>query len=317
VVADVGFVNEMLDLCFRHSGARPASPTAVNGTSPIKPKRRRRTKVEMAELRDALYAIAEAEQPTTDRHLFYVAVVQGLIAKTEQEYKNAVCRPVLEMRRNGRLPHRWIADHTRWMRKPSSYDSAGAMLAITAATYRRALWANQDAYVEVWCEKDTVAGILYEVTSTYDVPLMVARGFSSESFLYESAEALKAESKPCYIYYFGDLDPSGLLIAKQVDAGLRRLAPGVCLHFERMAVTAEQMRQFRLPTRPTKESSHSRGFVGESVELDALSTPTLRDLVRVCIEQHLDWRALRQLERTEAAERESLADLAAQYREVG
>src|SRR2546425_3838215 len=31
----------------------------------------------------------------------------------------------------------WIADHTRWMRKPRSHDSLRAALADTAATYRR------------------------------------------------------------------------------------------------------------------------------------------------------------------------------------
>ena len=30
----------------------------------------------------------------------------------------------------------------------------------TAETYRRAVWDNQDAYVEVWLEKDALAGVL-------------------------------------------------------------------------------------------------------------------------------------------------------------
>ena len=63
------------------------------------------------------------------------------------------------------------------------------------------------SYVEVWCEKDALAGVLMTETEVYDVPLMVARGYSSISFLHPAAQAIKAKKKPAYIYHFGDLDP--------------------------------------------------------------------------------------------------------------
>ena len=43
-------------------------------------------------------------------------------------------------------------------------------------------------YVEVWCEKDALAGVLLEETEPYDVPLMVAKGYSSISFLHSAAD---------------------------------------------------------------------------------------------------------------------------------
>ena len=49
-----------------------------------------------------------------------------------------------------------------------------------------ALWNEADSYVEIWLEKDALAGVVYPVTSMYDVPLMVARGYASLSFLYLS-----------------------------------------------------------------------------------------------------------------------------------
>lgn len=57
------------------------------------------------------------------------------------------------------------------MRKPFSYSSMQAALERTAELYRRSLWDNQDAYVEIWLEKDALAGVLYRVTSSWDVPL--------------------------------------------------------------------------------------------------------------------------------------------------
>jgi hypothetical protein len=51
------------------------------------------------------------------------------------------------------------------MRKPRTHSSLIEALQRTAETYRRAVWDNQDAYVEVWLEKDALAGVLYEITA--------------------------------------------------------------------------------------------------------------------------------------------------------
>ena len=59
------------------------------------------------------------------------------------------------------------------MRKPTTHSSLEAALIRTAETYRRAIWDEQNAYVEVWLEKDALAGVLVEVTRQWDVPLMV------------------------------------------------------------------------------------------------------------------------------------------------
>jgi hypothetical protein len=286
--------------------------------SPIKSaQRKRRTRTEMAALRDGLFAIVEADHPTTNRSVLYQAAAQGLVEKTEQEYQSTVCRLLLEMRRSGRLPYDWIADNTRWMHKPQSYNSLDQMLAISAATYRRALWLNQPVYVEIWCEKDTIAGVLLEETEPYDVPLMVARGFASESYLYSAAQAIIAREKPAYIYYFGDHDPSGLLISQAIERGLRRLAPDAEIHFEREAVAPWQIIAWDLPSRPTKESSHSaRGFAGPSVDIDAVPSRTLRALVRTCILRHLDGGALVEIEQAEQSERDILARIRQHYEDA-
>jgi len=57
----------------------------------------------------------------------------------------------------------------------------------TARLYRKALWADADAYVEIWLEKDALSGVVYPVTAMFDVPLMVARGYASLSSLHSAA----------------------------------------------------------------------------------------------------------------------------------
>jgi hypothetical protein len=305
-----------------------SAPRASYRTSPI--KRSRRTKAEMAELRAGLFQIVEADQPMTVRQVFYQASVADLVEKTEGEYNATVARLLLEMRRAGVIPYHWISDNTRWQRKPRTYRGLADFIEGHQRAYRRDLWASADDYLEIWLEKEALAGVVYDVTAEYDVPLMVSRGFASESYLYSAADAITDElcskldlgvvgaKDRAFVYYFGDYDPSGLHISNQIERGLRRLCAELTrgfepeiLVFERVAVTEEQIEPWNLPTRPTKKqgNSHANGWPDgrPSVELDAFSATDLRNIVRNCIEQHVDQGELDHLRKVEAAEREQLA----------
>jgi hypothetical protein len=264
-------------------------------------------------VRWALRQTLAAEHPMTVRQVFYRLVSQGVIAKTENEYKQTVVRLLGEMRRAGEIPFGWIADNTRWMRKPLTDSSVEAALRRTAEAYRRSLWDEMPVHVEVWLEKDALAGVLYAETNTWDVSLMVTRGYPSLTYLYDAAEEIKTRNKPAYLYYFGDHDPSGLDIPRRVEKDLRDFAPEAEIHFERVAVTPAQIEAWGLPTRPTKKTdSRCRGFEGESVEVDAIPPGTLLDLVRECIVRHVDPRALEVLRVAEASERELLEKVVGQ-----
>src|SRR5215213_871499 len=176
--------------------------------APRSTKSERRTKAEIQAIRQAIYEIVCADWPMTVRQVFYALTVRGAVSKTEQEYKGTTIRLLTAMRRAGELPYSWISDNTRWMRKPSSYVGLGDLLEQTARFYRRDLWAEAPVYVEVWCEKDALAGVLLEETAVYDVPLMVSRRFSSDTYLQAAAEAIRARKKPAHIYHFGDHDPA-------------------------------------------------------------------------------------------------------------
>ncbi len=274
---------------------------------PSDTKRLRRTKAAIAIIRDAIRDVLDSDHPQTVRQVFYALTVRGVIGKQEIEYHRTVIRLLVDMREAGDIPFDWIADNTRWMRKPTTFVGLDACLKNTASFYRRDLWAAMPVYVEVWCEKDALAGVLMEETEPYDVPLMVARGYASISFLHSAAEAIDAKGKPAYIYHFGDLDPSGVDASRDIEAKLRRYAPNAKIQFERHAVTREQVTDWNLPSRPTKTSdTRAKKFVGTSVELDAIPASRLRDLVRTCIERHIDKEQLAVLRAAEASERETL-----------
>jgi len=285
------------------------------GAYTIKSKRYRRTKAVITSIRDAIKDILERDNPQTVRQIFYALTVRGVITKVETEYQKTVVRLLVEMREAGTIPFEWIADNTRWMRKPSTFTGIESCLNSTASFYRRDLWASMPIYVEVWCEKDALAGVLMTETEVYDVPLMVAKGYASISFLHSAAMAIKARGKPAFIYHFGDLDPSGVDAARDIEAKLRRYAPGAEIHFERPAVTRAQVEQWNLPTRPTKQTdTRAKKFASPtSVELDAIPAHQLRALVRDCIERHVNQEQLALLRVAEQSERELLVRWAATY----
>jgi hypothetical protein len=291
---------------------------------------RRRNKAEMAAIRQAIHAVLAADRPMTVRQVFYRLTATGAIAKTEAEYKT-VKRLLAEMRRSGQVPYGWIADATRWMRRPKTYSSAEDALRRTAATYRRALWDDAPTAVEVWLEKEALAGVLVEVTERWDVPLMVCRGYPSISFLHSAAEEIHGRAQldqHTQLYYFGDHDPSGVDIDRAVRQGIGESL--AALHgftaddadeaegtfdesatLQRVAVTTAQIGAWNLPTRPTKAAdSRARNFKGASVEVDSIPPGQLRRLAESCIEAHVDRHELKVLQTTEAEERRILERMA-------
>jgi len=266
--------------------------------------------VELAALHEAILAVCAVDHPLSVRGVFYRVMSAGAVEKTEKAYA-AVQREVLKLRRAGDLPYGWIADGTRWHVKSESWSCVEAALDDAAASYRRALWHDQDTYVEVWSEKEAISSIVAPVTDQWDVPLMIARGFASETFLWQTAATIRAEGKPTVVYQLGDHDPSGVAAWEHVQRGLRDFAPDVEIVFERLAVTPEQIVALDLPTRPTKATdSRSRTFAGESVEVDAVPTSVLRRIVEDAIVFWIDEHALAATRLAEQHERQGLLAMA-------
>jgi hypothetical protein len=272
-------------------------------------KRYRAPKAEVEQRRQSFFEIVLEMRPMTVRQVFYQASVRGIVDKSDAGY-NEVQTDLVEMRRAGVLPYDWLADTTRWQRKPHTFHSVEQALNDTASFYRKALWANADAYVEVWLEKDALSGVVTPITFLYDVPLMVARGYASLSFLHSAADLIKRLDVPIWIYHFGDFDPSGVNAGEKIEEGLIAMAPDAEIHFERVAVTTEQIADWNLQTRPTKTSdSRSKNFGDISVELDAIEPSRLRSLVTEVIERHLPPEQFAVLKAAEDSERTLIGGL--------
>ncbi len=146
------------------------------------------------------------------------------------------------------------------------------------------------------------------MTAPLGIPLMVTRGFSSESIVQAIAEETRNDGRPLNILFVSDLDPSGDLMPADVIRRIMHYAPAADVRLCRIAVTRVQADALSLPTRPTKRenNSHAATFEGESVEVDAMPPAILKELLQSAIEDYMDPGQLRVLREAEASEREQL-----------
>ena len=180
--------------------------------------------------------------------------------------------------------------------------------------------ADQPYLLEVWVEKSTMNDVLLPVCQEFGGNLVYASGFQSISNVREMLERVAAHGKPARIFYISDFDPAGDLmptaVARQAEFWLSELAPGADIKLTPLALTAEQVREYRLPRTPIKEEDLRRsGFeeaYGEgAVELDALEAlhpGELARLVREALAPYVDTTLPSRLRETEEAAQEEADD---------
>jgi hypothetical protein len=244
-------------------------------------------------------------QPITVRGLMYRAQAAGLYPDTSNPYYQQTARVILKLRRGGIIPYSWIVDSTRRRLKPSSWSGLSDFADTAARAYRLDLWSRQKDYLEVFVEKDAMAGIIEPVTYEYDVHLNVIRGQVSETFVWNIAEEWNSIEKPIFAYYLGDHDPSGLKIEASIKSKLAGFSDRA-FEWQRLAITPADFADPALLGFPVKR----RGPVGSwrpylethgdrCVELDALNPNEVRCRIRDAIESHIDtdeWEALKTIE---------------------
>jgi hypothetical protein len=264
-------------------------------------------------IREAVGELTHTYERMTVRQVFYKLETLGVVAKTEGGYRQ-VQTQVLRMRRENLLAWDFITDGTRWQRKPPTWDSGEDFMAQMANTYRRNLWQDHDVRVEVWLEKDALADIITDATVKWDVPLMVSRGQSSATFLYNAAKqaerAWHRAGVTSYVYALYDYDAGGQRAAQTVAQELPQYAPGTPIVFEQIAVTERQIADWQLPTRPAKKSDPQASTFGDiAVELDAIDPVRLVGLVEDAITRHVDEHAWHVQQAVEAEERLGIHNL--------
>jgi hypothetical protein len=221
----------------------------------------------------------------TLRQLYYQFVARGLLANTVQNYKR-LGSIVNDARLAGRIDWEAIEDRTRNLAELSHWRDPGEIVEGAAYSYRLDKWASQPYRVEVWIEKEALAGVFEAVCQEMDIPYLSCRGYTSQSEMWGAAQRLKRYvrlGQAPIILHFGDHDPSGIDMTRDIRD--RMATFGCDLELRRLALNMDQVEQYDPPPNPAKETdSRFAGYIAEygdeSWELDALEPAVLADLVR-------------------------------------
>jgi hypothetical protein len=263
----------------------------------------------------------EAERPMTLRQLFYRLISAGELRNTPAEYAR-LGGVMTRLREAGEVPRNWLVDHTRSTHKPSSWSGLSDFSESVRDCYRKDFWASLPHHVEVFVEKDAVAGTVQPVTNEHDVAIRVCRGYASVSFAGGIADLWSQIEKPIFAYYLGDFDPSGFDLERDLREKLDRYsgryaednpeyATNQNFIWRRLGVIASDFDEHDLIRLPVKTSDkRAAGFIRlhgtACAEIDAIAPTELRRRVEAAVNEHIDVDEWNRLLAVERAEQETL-----------
>jgi hypothetical protein len=112
--------------------------------------------------------------------------------------------------------------------------------------------------IEVFVEKDSIRNFIGKLVAKYRLGIQVLRGFASLS-MYRKALERARKRGVITVLYCGDWDPSGLLIE---EVAQEEMDHKTGIRFFRLAITLEQIKRFRPPSRPVNmKDSRAKEYV--------------------------------------------------------
>jgi hypothetical protein len=252
---------------------------------------------------ETLLIVARADQLATSyagqgydltlRQLYYQFVARGWLPNLDASY-DKLGTIVSRARLAGLIDWDHITDRTRNLTRLPSWDNPQDILDAVARQYRTRLWRRQRFYVEVWVEKEALAGVVKVPSERWQVPFFSCRGYVSQSEMHAAAQRLiehEDNGHKTVILHLGDHDPSGIDMTRDIRD--RLLMFGSRVRVRRIALNMDQIEQYQPPPNPAKVTdsrfeSYLEEYGEESWELDALDPPTLDALIEEHILRHLD-----------------------------
>ncbi len=238
----------------------------------------------------------------TLRQLYYRLVSKHLFENTMNNYKR-LSRIMVKAREEGKAPINCLEDRSRRIlgRGDTGYHSAQEFIHKKLESlqdswkgFSMPMWNDQPNNVIVSLEKDALSKIMSHVANRYSVRTFPTRGYPSFTYVQRMASYIRSrlKGKPTVVLYFGDFDPSGVDIERDLTERLAKYGAGEFM-VRRVALTPEQIDQYSLPPMPVKKSDvRAPSFVAtygnEAIELDALDPNVLKQLVAESIEEYID-----------------------------
>lgn len=150
---------------------------------------------------------------------------------------------------------------------------------------------NQPYLVEVWCEKNTMDDVIKPICEKHGANYVTSKGFQSITAAINILQRAKQHGMATRVLYVSDFDPAGdkmpPAVARQIEFWFEQFAPGFDVKINSIVLTPEQVKHYRLPTAPIKDSDKrsaqflERYGVKGAVELDALDTLHTGELEKI------------------------------------
>lgn len=235
---------------------------------------------------EVLDSYAEQGLILTLRQLYYQFVARDWLPNQVRSYK--LLGDVMgDARLAGMVDWSMLEDRTRNLSALQHFDGPEDALKKLHSWYHVDMWEKQKYRPEVWIEKDALVGVIERVCEENDVPYFSCRGYTSLSEMWRAAKRLDAwlgQEQTPYIIHFGDHDPSGIDMSRDIVGRLQKTFLSDC-RFERVALNMDQIRTFNPPPNPAKPSdSRYQAYVAEfgtqeCWELDALEPNEFRTII--------------------------------------
>ncbi|MFZ2051448.1 MAG: hypothetical protein WAU69_11025 [Solirubrobacteraceae bacterium] len=264
----------------------------------------------------------------TLRQLYYQLVSKALIANNEKSYDN-IGAMISDARLAGLVDWNAIIDRGRALRALPHWDNPADIVAGAAGQFNYDKWEGQPARVEVWVEKEALAGVVGPAASKYDVPYFSCKGYTSQSEMWGASQRIirymeEKKAERVVILHLGDHDPSGLDMTRDIEERLAGFCeyhgwPGPIVH--RIALNMNQVRQYNPPPNPTKFSDcRSPKYIAlhghESWELDALSPKVISALISKHILENMEQDLYDTQAKRQADARAELKEISSEYENV-
>jgi len=171
----------------------------------------------------------------TVRQLYYILISRFKYPATRAFYKR-LDRYLSKIRRVNPEVHQKFIDPTR-------------QFTIPPLPYHR---------IEIWVEKDSIRNFIGKLAAKYRLGIQVLRGFASLSMYRRALERARRRGVTM-VLYIGDFDPSGLLIEKVAQEEMDHKR---AITFHRLAITMEQIKRFKPPSRPVNlKDSRAKEYI--------------------------------------------------------
>ena len=278
-------------------------------------------------VRASLEVFDQYDTSITLRQLYYRLVSRLLIPNTINSYKR-LSRILVQARERGDVPINCIEDRSRRIlgRGDTGFDSAEEYLKNKLNSlqdswkgFTMPMWDDQPKHLLISLEKDALSRLVSRIANKYSVRTFPTRGYPSFSYVKGMANYMESRlaGRHVTVLYYGDFDPSGIDIERDLEARLARYG-ATDFSVTRVALTADQINEHNLPPMPVKRTdARAEGFMAEhgdkSVELDALDPNLFQKIVEKSIRSNINirrWNAkVRKIEELRVWIRDKLDDI--------